>query len=320
MNDLLTIGFAGDVMLGRTLDNIITQRGYDYPWGDLLPLMKQTHVNIINLETTLTDSKQQVNKTFNFKATPDKIQSLIRARVTIANLANNHILDFEKPGLVETIETLDRAEINHVGAGRSLTDAEAPIVIMQKSIRLGVLGLTDNEPTWRADHKPGINYIEISNKKDVNRVLHSIANLRKITDIVIMSIHWGPNMQEKPSQEFIQFAHTMIDHGVTVIHGHSAHVLQGIECYGDGLIIYDSGDFVDDYSVDPELRNDLSAFYVLSVNKAGLVHLKVIPVRIFDCQVNRARNEDKKWVIERIQKLSSDFNTHIDHDGNIWFR
>lgn len=317
MNTLLTIGFAGDVMLGRTLDHIIAQRGYHYPWGDVLPLMKQTHINIINLETALTHSNQQVFKTFNFKATPDKIQSLIMARVTVANLANNHILDFDKTGLLETIETLDQAGIKHVGAGRNLTDAEAPVVIMQKGIRLGVLGLTDNEPTWKAGHKPGINYLDVSNHKNTNRILQSIENLRRETDIVIVSIHWGPNMQEKPSQEFIQFAHAMIEHGASVIHGHSAHIIQGIECYQGGLIMYDTGDFVDDYVVDPELRNDLSAFYVLTLNKAGLMNLKLIPVHIFDFQVNCARKEDYQWVIERVQKLSSDFNTRIDHKGTI---
>lgn len=317
MNEQLTIGLAGDVMLGRTLDSIISQRGFSYPWGNVLPLMKKTHLNIINLETTLTNSEQKVEKTFNFKATPDKIESLIKASVSIVNLANNHMLDFEKEGLLETIKTLDDADIKHVGAGRNLAEAEASIIITQKGIRLGVLGFTDNEPTWKASNKPGTNYVDIGNKSDINRILQAIKTLRKQADIIIVSIHWGPNMLEKPSSEFIEFAHAMIDHGANVIHGHSAHIIQGIEYYKGNLILYDTGDFVDDYVVDPELRNDLSAFYLLTVNKAGLVNLKIIPVRIFNYQVNTARNEDYKWVIERIRKLSADFNTDIDKDGNI---
>lgn len=320
MKDLLTIGFAGDVMLGRTLDRIIAERGYLYPWGDVLPLMKKTDLNIINLETALTYSEEQVFKTFNFKATPDKVQSLIEARVTLVNLANNHVLDFDQAGLIETLETLDNAGIKHVGAGLNLADAEAPVILLKNGIRLGVLGLTDNEPTWKAGSEPGINYIDIGNKKDVNRILSSIENLRKETDIVIVSIHWGPNMVEEPFPEFIRFAHEMIDIGASVIHGHSAHIFQGIESYKGGLILYDTGDFVDDYVVEPELRNDLSAFFVLTIDKAGLVNLSLIPVRIVDYQATRAEKADFDRVIARMQKLSSDFNTSIDDEGTISFR
>lgn len=307
-------------MLGRTLDRIIAERGYRYPWGDMLHPMKKTDLNIINLETALTHSEEQVFKTFNFKATPDKVQSLIEARVTVANLANNHVLDFDHQGLIETLETLDNAGIKYVGAGLTLTDAEAPVILLKNGIRIGVLGMTDNEPTWKAGIEPGTNYIDIGNKNDRNRILHSIENVRKEADIVIVSIHWGPNMVEEPTPEFIQFAHGMIDHGAKVIHGHSAHIFQGMEMYKSGLIMYDTGDFVDDYVVEPELRNDLSAFFVLTLDKTGLVDLAITPVRIVDYQATRAFNADYNRVIARFQKLSSEYNTHIDDKGKLRLR
>lgn len=317
MNDVLTIGFAGDVMLGRTLDSIISQWGYDYPWGNVLPLMKSTDVNIINLETTLTNSERKVYKTFNFKASADKVKSLVNANVTVANVANNHILDFAIEGLFETIKTLDKENIKHTGAGKNNDEASAPVVIIRKNIRIGVLGLTDNEPGWKANTNPGTNYIDIGSRKEKAKVLQTIRTLRKETDIVIVSIHWGPNMTEKPSVEFVDFAHAMADHGAHVIHGHSAHILQGIENYNNNLILYDTGDFVDDYVVDPFLRNDLSAFFLLTINKSGLLNLKLIPVRIFQYQVNQARQEDRVWVLERLKELSLPFNTHIDDEGKI---
>lgn len=317
MNNLLTIGLTGDVMIGRTLDPVISQKGYDYPWGDVLPLLIDTDLNIINLETSLTDSERKVYKTFNFKSSPDKVQSLVDANVTIANLANNHILDFAHEGLLQTIETLNAAGIKHVGAGKNHDEAIAPAIVHRKNIRIGVLGLTDNEPGWNADNDPGTNYIDLTDTREKARVLHTIKDLQKQTDIIIVSIHWGPNMQERPEPGFIDFAHAMIDHGAHVIHGHSAHIIQGIECYRNSLILYDTGDFVDDYQVDPELRNDLSAFYVLTVSKSGLVTLKIVPVRIFEYQVNRARNGDYEWVMERLKTLSSPFGTHITEQGKI---
>ena len=198
MNNLLTIGLTGDVMLGRTLDTVISQKGYDYPWGDVLPVLKDTDLNIINLETTLTNSERKVYKTFNFKSSPDKVHSLIDANVTIANLANNHILDFAQEGLLQTLETLNTAGIKHVGAGKNWDEAIAPVVVKRKNFRVGVLGLTDNEPGWKAVNGPGTNYIDLTDLQEKARVLQSIKNLQQETDLIIISIHWGPNMQERP--------------------------------------------------------------------------------------------------------------------------
>jgi len=317
VDEILTIGFTGDVMIGRSLDAIISQHGYHFPWGNVLPLMQQTSMNIINLETALTHSNKKAIKTFDFKSTPDKIHSLILANTTFASLANNHILDFGIEGMQETIKTMDQAGIKHAGAGNNHAEASAPLVVTKNNIRLGILSLTDNEPGWKAHDGPGINYINLYDHNDKRHVLNDIADLSKKTDFVIVSIHWGPNMQEKPSAEFIQFAHDMIDHGAHIIHGHSAHILQGIECYRHGLILYDTGDFVDDYVVDPELRNDLSAFFKVRINKSGIINLTLVPVRISFCQVNLAREEDYTWVMHRIKSQSSEFNTQIGQDGTI---
>jgi poly-gamma-glutamate synthesis protein (capsule biosynthesis protein) len=318
MMDKITIGLTGDLMLGRTLDSVIDSRGYDYPWGDVLPLMHQTDLNITNLETTLTNSKFKIPKAFNFKCSPDKVQSLLNAHIGVTNLANNHILDFSTAGLLETIVTLDRADIKHVGAGQDYPSATKPLVIVKNQLRIGLLGLTDNEPAWQAAKTPGTNYVDLADETEKENVLRNIESLKAETDIVIVTVHWGPNMQARPSPVVVDFAHAMIEHGANVVHGHSAHILQGIECYQGNLILYDTGDFVDDYAVDPTLRNDLAAFFVLTVNGTQPIQLQCIPTRIFCYQVNRARDEDYRWVINRLQKLSAEFDTSVDTDGMIY--
>ncbi|HET9485849.1 MAG TPA: CapA family protein [Chryseosolibacter sp.] len=320
MNDSLTIGLAGDVMIGRTIDKVIDQKGHNYPWGNLLPVMNGTDLNVINLETTLTNSNRKADKTFNFKASPDKVQSLLNANISVANLANNHILDFANEGMFETIQTLDKAAILHVGAGENEKEAAAPAIIMKKGLRIGVLGITDNEPSWKAESGPGTNYLNLEDPRDAERILQSITSLRKKTDVIILSIHWGPNMRDRPTREFIDFAHEAVNHGAKVIHGHSAHILQGIEIYNDSLILYDTGDFVDDYRVDSILRNDLSAYFALNIDGSGLIHLRITPTVIQECQVNRASKTDNDWVLQRIRQLSAPFGTHIDEDGKADFR
>ncbi len=307
-------------MLGRTLDPIISLRGYNYPWGNVLPAMRDTDVNIINLETTLTKSDLKRKKTFNFKASPDKVTSLTNAKITVANLANNHILDFSTEGLLETVDTLDRAGITHVGAGKNRKEAVAPVIINKKGVAVGVLGFTDNEPEWKAGSGPGTRYMDIENEEEYRNLLDSIRHLRTKCDIVVVSVHWGPNMRERPSNQFIALAHLMSENGAHVIHGHSAHILQGIEYFNRTLILYDTGDFVDDYAVDAYLRNDLSAFFILNVDKSGLLNLRILPTRIRQYQVNEATNADRIWVLNRIQQLSSAFDTHIDAEGNLDLR
>ena len=122
-NQKLVIGLAGDVMIGRGVNSVISRQGYPYIWGNLLSTLRNTDLNIANLETTLTNSNHQVFKTFNFKASPGKIRSLTEANITIVNLANNHILDFAEEGLIETLETLDAAGIKYVGAGENIHEA-----------------------------------------------------------------------------------------------------------------------------------------------------------------------------------------------------
>ena len=305
-------------MIGRSVNTTITGEGYIYPWGNVLPLLKNTDINIINLEAALTNSNKKVFKTFNFKATPDKIKSLTEACVTVANLANNHVLDFSEEGLRETIQTLNVAGIKYVGAGMNEKEAGKPVILTKKNITIGVLGFTDNEPGWKAGTSTsGVNYIDISRKDDCNKALINIAQLRKETDILIVSIHWGPNMQEEPERHFIDFAHEMIAQGADIIHGHSAHNFQGIEVYNHKLIFYDTGDFVDDYVVDPVLKNDHSFFFRVEANKKGVTKLELIPVLISNYQVNLAIGEEYKWCIQRMQHLSAKFGTKVSDKGEV---
>lgn len=302
----LTIGFGGDLMFGRLVDEYLDNAPPIYVWGNLLPFLKSTDINLVNLETALTKSTHIVPKVFNFKAGPEKVSVLTEGFIDIVNIANNHILDFSKEGLFETIEVLDRAKIAHVGAGTNIESAKNPCIIEKKGIKIGFLGCTDNEPSWKATQtSPGTNYVAVG---DVEAIAPSIKALRGLVDILILSMHWGPNMRQRPTQQFKKFARALIDLGVDVIHGHSAHIFQGIEVYKNKLILYDTGDLLDDYAVDPILRNDRSFFFVLTLDKKGLIGLKMIPTLISRFQVNVSHEEDSLTLMEALCK---EFKTEI---------
>lgn len=310
-----TIALAGDTMLGRLVNEVILQKGDLYPWGDLIPLLKTADLRIINLENTFTRSEQKVPKVFNFKSDPRNVQALKEAHIDVVSLANNHSKDFGDEGLLDTLKTLHKADIKTVGAGKNLKDARAPVIIKKNGIKIGILGATDNESTWLATRaQPGINYFTVH---DLDQLLADIKKLKKRADIVIVSLHWGPNMRERPTQPYIDAAHKIIDAGADIIHGHSSHNFQGIETYKNKLIFYDVGDFVDDYRVDPKLRNDWSFLYMITVSKDGIKQAQLIPTKIERMQVNKANGSEKDKIIHRMQTVSKEFGTLICDNGTI---
>ena len=291
-------------MIGRLVDEYLERAPPSYIWGNLHPILQRTDFNIANLETTLTRSEKIVPKVFNFKASPEKVSSLVEGPIHAVNLANNHSLDFSEEGLLETIQTLDQAKIFHVGAGKDLSAAKRPCILEKNGIKIGLLGCTDNEPTWKATAAhSGTNYLEIG---DLASLEESIRSLRKEVDLLILSIHWGPNMRQRPMPHFRSFAHLLIDLGVDILHGHSSHVFQGVEIYKKKLILYDTGELVDDYAVDPELRNDRSFFFIVEMDKKNLISLTMIPILISRFQVNVTKDEEQ---LELMEKLCRELKT-----------
>ncbi len=311
----LRIAFAGDTMLGRLVNETINQKGYAYPWGNTLPLLQKADLRIINLETTFTKSETKVPKIFNYKADPKNVQSLVEANINLVSLANNHSKDFGDEGLLETIKTLDEANILHVGAGQNLEQAQKPVILEKEGITIGIIGATDNEAGWQAtETTPGINYFSVDNLEDL---LNQIKQLKDQVDMVIISLHWGPNMRQRPTQAYIDAAHQMVDAGADIIHGHSAHIFQGIETYKNKLIMYDTGDFVDDYHVDPALRNDQGLLFFVAINKERVKQVELTPLFISNMQVNVAQGGEKKEIAEKIKRLSAELGTAISDDGTI---
>jgi len=303
----ISIGFTGDVMIGRLVNEALQKSNPEYIWGNVLPLMKAQDTIIVNLEAALTYSDTIVPKVFNFKSDPEHVASLQCANIGLVNLANNHVLDYATEGLLETLDTLKKAKIPYVGAGKNSDEAEKVHYLDIAGVTISVIGCTDNEPGWNADSvHAGTNYLKVG---QTHKLKNNIEEARKKSDIVIISIHWGPNMVQYPPKAFIQFAHDLIDCGVDIIHGHSAHIFQAVEVYKNKLILYDTGDFVDDYYVDPYLRNDCSFLFLVELDANGPKKLTLIPTIIFNCQVHLADGLQKKSICEKMKLLCAKHNT-----------
>lgn len=333
----LRIGFTGDVMLGRLVDDHQRRRSVDAVWGTVLERLRELDGLVLNLECCLSTRGRQWQRTyrpFHFRADPDwAVPALERADVDACALANNHVLDYEEVALRDTLDALDEAGIGHAGAGETIDDALAPAVWTIDQIERGatkgdtaravdvaLVSFTDNTPEYAADeNSPGTAWIEIDvdDAQTKQRTREALDRARDADpDLLIASLHWGPNMVTEPPDAFRRFGRWLIEEGVDVVHGHSAHVFHGIEVHEGRPIVYDAGDFVDDYRVEPELRNDRSFLFVLTVASDGRpTELRLHPTEIDDCSVAEARPAVAEWSRDRMRGLSAQFGTEFERDG-----
>jgi poly-gamma-glutamate synthesis protein (capsule biosynthesis protein) len=318
------IGLTGDVMLGRLVDDRQRQRSVTAVWGDLLDRLRGLDGLFVNLECALStrgEPWRRTERAFHFRADPDwAVPALDEAGVDCCALANNHVLDFEEAALSDTLDALDAADVAHAGAGRTRTEAFDPAVVAVNDLDVAFVSLTDNTPEYAAtETTPGTAYVAIAVDDAETRAAVDDALDRARAhdpDLLVASLHWGPNMVEAPPERFRTFAHWLVDRGVDVVHGHSAHVFQGVEVYRGRPVLYDTGDFVDDYAVDDRLRNDRSFLFDLSVSPAGdPVELRLLPTEIDDCAVHEASPEAAEWSRDRMRALSDPFGTPFERDG-----
>ncbi len=313
----LTLALTGDVMLGRGVSETIAHHGVAYPWGNVLPLLRRADLRLINLECALTAETRRWQydplKPFYFRAEPAAVDVLRAAGVDFACLANNHAADFGMAGLRETVDVLDRAAIAHAGAGANLDAAWAPARLVAGGCRVAVVACADYPSAWAATAtRPGIAFVQVSTAEaDFAPVERALARATAWADLVVFTIHWGPNMRLRPSDAFRDFARRVVEAGADLFWGHSAHVAQGIELRQGRPVIYDSGDFVDDYAVDPELRNDLSALYLVRARPHAVDRVELVPIRIRRCQANLAEPPDRGWFTRHMRQLCGEMGTRV---------
>ena len=321
---MLTLLMAGDVMLGRGVSQALQRMHPEEPWEDLLPHFRRADFRLVNLEAPLTHHKTRWSRTqkiFHFRAEPlPALLTLRGAHIDACSLANNHLLDFEIEGLLDTLKYLGNERIAFAGAGQDIDHAQAPriITLAKENAKIALLSATDNEPAFAAGpNTPGVNYFPIDlDATSLAWLDRGVEESRRAgAQIIILSLHWGPNMVERPPSVFQRFAHAAIDRGVDVIHGHSAHIFQGVEFYRGKPILYDCGDLIDDYVVDPLLRNDWSFLYSLDFDDATFRELRLIPVQLGYGRARLAREPERELILERMVALSRDLGTRLERDG-----
>jgi poly-gamma-glutamate capsule biosynthesis protein CapA/YwtB (metallophosphatase superfamily) len=353
---MLKIFLCGDVMLGRGIDQALPQpcsprlheaymesaTGYlrlaeerngpiplpldfAYVWGATLEELNraQPDARIINLETSITRSDAYESKGINYRMSPENAHCLAAAGIDCCVLANNHVLDWGRDGLLDTLSTLRTLHIQTAGAGRDLAQASVPAILQipgkRRLLVFSFACLTSGTPRrWAArPDAAGVNLLPTLTEASVTAVARQVAEASRPGDIVIVSIHWGPNWGYEVSEDQRWFARALIDRaGVSIVHGHSSHHAKAVEIYGNRLILYGCGDFLNDYEGIrgyEEFRDDLAVMYLATIDPTTgwLGGLEMVPFQIRRFQLVRPSGADMIWLRQTLDRESRRFGTAV---------
>jgi poly-gamma-glutamate capsule biosynthesis protein CapA/YwtB (metallophosphatase superfamily) len=310
------LALAGDTMLGRKVAEALDSTP---PAGlvdpALVDALHEADLVVLNLECCISERGERwpdPRKPFFFRAPPRATELLGLLGVNCVTLANNHALDYGREALLDTFEHLRAAGIPWVGAGPDVEAARAPAVLTAAGFRLAVVGVTDHPADYAAgDDEPGVAYADLR-AGPPGWLLDTVAGAE--ADAVLVTPHWGPNMTTEPSPEARAAAAGLLDAGATLISGHSAHVFHGVE----ERTLYDLGDFLDDYRVDAELRNDLGLLFLVTLERDGPTRLEALPLKLDFCRTRLADGEDAAWIRRRFRAACAALGTEVrEEDGRL---
>ena len=344
----VTLVLGGDVMLGRGIDQLLAHPGdsalwesgvHDartyvelaertcgpiptpvddtWPWGDALAHLTDPAVaaRILNLETGITTSDDFASgKAVHYRMSPDNIGCLLAAAPDVCVLANNHVLDFGRRGLEETLDVLGSAGLPTAGAGRDADRALAPAVVPVRGGRVAVLALghasSGVSRSWAAGAgRSGVAVLPDLSDATAEEVGARVHDQKSRGAVVVVSVHWGSNWGMAFPDEQVRFAHRLVDAGADIVHGHSSHHPRPLEVYAGRLVLYGCGDLVNDYEGirgHDEYRGDLRLLYRVSVDPVdGLLQgVDLLPFRSRRLRLERAEPPEAAWLASLLDEHS----------------
>jgi len=244
MTDLTRILFVGDIELGGEFaDHYYNSRSDSInPFAELHPLFDRADLTVGNLESPLAKGNAPRKKKNLLHASPQAVRFLDYLGFSCLNMANNHITDQGVEGIAKTRELLKKYGIECFGAGPDIETATKPAMSRHREQTFGFLGYA----------VPGKDVgAVIAGQKEygcapfaIDQVVKDVASLSSQVSHVIVSLHWGYQFDQLPLPEQVAMARRIVDAGALIVHGHHPHIIQGVEQYQNGLIMYSMGNFI----------------------------------------------------------------------------
>ncbi len=238
----LVIHGTGDVAIDPWYIPILRTRGWDHAWSGLGGLFLEDDLTVINLECAPSDLGEPIEKKFVFRCPVEALPSLKANGIEVANMGNNHSGDYGKEALVDGRARLLEHGVAPVGAGRDHAEAGEAALFRINGWTVAVVGfgeVTPAESWYAAPDRPGMR-----NGRDTASLVEAVRAAKEVADIVVVTIHWGRELDTEPRESDVANAHAMIEAGADIIFGHHAHRLQRLERIDDAAVFWSLGNFV----------------------------------------------------------------------------
>ncbi len=228
---------VGDIMLGGRSKRVIAARGTGYPFEAVAPVLNRAAVVMGNLEGPFARIAQRQERNFSYRMNPNLAKAIAAAGIGVLTLANNHLMDCGRTGVLETLAALDAAAIAALGGGIDTRHAHQPVIRQAGGLRIGMLGYYWNHRCGSRINDPGCAV------DSPEALAGDIDALRPQVDRVVVTFHWGVPYLREPSLEDRAKARFAIDCGADAVIGHHPHIIQPFEIYRERPILYSVGNF-----------------------------------------------------------------------------
>ncbi|MBI4854787.1 MAG: CapA family protein [Acidobacteria bacterium] len=305
---------VGDIMMSRGVNNVIARTSDPLrPFSLMADLLNSTDFNFGNLESPISGSdKPGPAHSLVFNTPIKNVEGLEKYNFKVLNLANNHALDQGVKGLENTRKVLVEKNITYLGVGENLDEAWKPKVVTFNGLKIGFLGAS-----YASVNDGGVSRNDlVARIEDTEYLKNSLAELKKISDFIVVTMHAGVEYTRKPHQPQIDFARSAIDYGADIVIGAHPHWIQLVEKYKDKYIFYSLGNFIFDqaWSQDTKeglvLKIFLTGYQALAepastipINKppTKITKVELIPIVIENYSTPRPANQvEKSKILEKI--------------------
>lgn len=311
------LSFVGDVIFASTVENVLRDKGFDYPYTNVKSYLQDADLTIANLESPITSRGVAQKKEYVYRSPAEALKAFAETGFDLVNMANNHILDYGVEGLLDTFDNLDKAGIKHVGAGRNVSEAFQPVIVEKKGIKIAFLGFSKvvDNADWKAGkYKDGKDRPGVADTYALEMPIEAIKQAKSKADLVVVIAHWGIERNDMPESYQRDFARKYVDAGADLIIGGHPHVLQGFESYKGKWIAYSTGNFLFTTRADAPKTWD-SGVLQAACTKQGGCELKLVPVLTKWALPQIMQEPESFKLFERLSNIS--FGAIVDKDGTI---
>jgi poly-gamma-glutamate synthesis protein (capsule biosynthesis protein) len=245
---ILWLGAVGDVMPARGVDAaLLAPGGVDRVFGNTLPVLRSCRLLMGNLESSAATGGAPQRKSYTFRFRADALGKLKEAGFSWLSLTNNHTFDFGRAGFLETLAALSRWGIPTSGAGVDIDQASVPSVLMAGAAEVRVLsfgaypvertGFNGYAVARAGPSRPGILWLDDDGFSAAERAFAP-------GGLNVAFVHGGREWSSTPTEEQVRLYRELVRRGASVVLGAHPHVLQRMEAFEGGLIVYSLGNFL----------------------------------------------------------------------------